>query len=106
MPKKELTNSDIAELLAREAESAKHPLQRAFRRASRSAFLWSEEAAELVRRNQPLTTLEGVGPFLEKLLRKWVADPPLVPKADPLREHFFTWTKAQTRIVRTSVWTS
>lgn len=39
----ELTNADLAELLAREAEKASPPLSRAFRRASRHAFLWPEE---------------------------------------------------------------
>jgi hypothetical protein len=34
-----LKNSEITELLAREAEHAKQPLQRALRRASRRAFL-------------------------------------------------------------------
>jgi len=44
-----LTNLEIAELLAREAESAKQPVQRALRRASRRAFLWPEEAADIYR---------------------------------------------------------
>ncbi|HLY92778.1 MAG TPA: hypothetical protein VKQ89_05940 [Candidatus Angelobacter sp.] len=43
-----LTNSEIAELLAVAAESAKMPLQKALRRASRKAFLWPEEAAQVV----------------------------------------------------------
>ncbi len=38
-------NSEIAELLARAAEHAKQPLQRALRRAARRSFLWPEERA-------------------------------------------------------------
>jgi hypothetical protein len=35
-----LTNVDLAELLAREAEQQEGIRQRAFRRAARAAFLW------------------------------------------------------------------
>jgi histidinol phosphatase-like PHP family hydrolase len=95
MRSRNLTNSDIAELLAREAESASYPLQRALRRAGRSAFLWHESAVELVRLDKPLTELHGVGPFLEKTIRDWVRKAPEVPKRDPLRKNFLSWTEAQ-----------
>ena len=49
-----LTNSDIAELLAVAAESAKQPLQKALRRASRKAFLWPEEAAQIIQQDRSL----------------------------------------------------
>jgi hypothetical protein len=42
-----LRNSEIAELLALEAEASKQPLQRALRRASRRPFLWDEEVSSL-----------------------------------------------------------
>ena len=45
----DLTNAEIAELLALEAESSRPPAQRALRRASRRAFLWDEEAITLIR---------------------------------------------------------
>src|SRR5579872_2405549 len=47
VPEGFLSNPAIAELLAVAAESAKMPLQKARRRASRKAFLWEEEAALL-----------------------------------------------------------
>jgi hypothetical protein len=47
-----LKNSHIAELLAREAESASHFVQKAFRRAARMAFIWPEEAAALLTHNR------------------------------------------------------
>jgi hypothetical protein len=37
------SNSNIAELLALAAETAKMPLQKALRRASSKAFMWEEE---------------------------------------------------------------
>lgn len=90
-----LTNADIAELLCLEAENAKHPVQRAMRQAARAAHLWPEEAATLHAKNSPLTDLPGIGPFLEKLIQKWISQPP--PKISPpdLRRNFLTWTQAQ-----------
>ena len=54
-----LTNSQIAELLATEAEELKQPLQKAFRRASRKALLWPEEASQLQQDGRSLTELAG-----------------------------------------------
>ena len=71
-----LTNASLAELLAREADKVKPPLTRAFRRASRRAFLWPEEAADLIRTGRSLTELQGIGPYLEKVIKTWLADPP------------------------------
>ena len=61
-----LPNSDLAELLAREAIHGRQPLQRALHRAARRAFLWPEEAAQLIREHRSLTELPGVGPYLSK----------------------------------------
>src|SRR3954470_22008716 len=92
---RELTNSDIAELLAIEAESANRTLQRALRRAGRAAFSWPVEAVELLRQGRALTELAGIGPFLQKLLKRWIADPPAMnPRAD-IRRNFFTWSETQ-----------
>lgn len=70
-------------LLAREAESANQPLQRALRRASRRALLCPVEAADLDRKDGDLTQLSRVGPYLGKLIlqslrkgRPW----PILPK--------------------------
>ena len=63
----ELSNAELAELLARKAESARPPLTRAFRRASRRAFLWPEEASSLQKLGRSLTELQGIGPYLEKV---------------------------------------
>jgi hypothetical protein len=57
--KQGLDNGRIAELLAIEGDSAKPPLQKAFRRASRRAFLWPEEASQLLRERRLLTELPG-----------------------------------------------
>ena len=80
-----LTNACIAELLAREAEQAREPLIKAFKRASRAAFLWPVEAEELLRQGRSLTELRGIGPFLEKCLRQWMDHPPKVPEPPQFR---------------------
>lgn len=64
-----LTNARLAELLAREAEKVKPPLTRTFRRAARRAFLWPEEAANLIHSGRSLTELQSVGPYLEKVIK-------------------------------------
>jgi hypothetical protein len=65
------SNAEIAELLSRESSKASYVLQRAYRRAARSAFLWELEARDLVAEKRPLTELAHVGPFLQKQIRQW-----------------------------------
>lgn len=82
-----LSNRSIAELLAREAETARRPLQRGFRRAARRAFLWPDEAAQLVR-DRSLTELPAIGTYLEKIIRRWIEEPPLVSSPPEIRSDF------------------
>jgi histidinol phosphatase-like PHP family hydrolase len=90
-------NSDIAELLARSAETAKQPLQRAMRGAARRAFLWPQEAEEMHRRKQSLTELSGIGPYLEKLIVGWLDDNlELEGEIPDIRRNFLTLTEAET----------
>jgi len=56
-----LSNIDIAELLAQQAERETGGLSRALRRAARSAFLWPEEVSDLVAQNRSLTELRSIG---------------------------------------------
>ena len=68
----ELSNAQLAELLAREAENTSGIRVRAFRRAARSAFLWPERATDLLARCDELTGLHGVGPFIAEQIRAWI----------------------------------
>jgi histidinol phosphatase-like PHP family hydrolase len=90
-----LTNSDFAELLATAADSAKQPLQKALRRASRKAFLWPEEAAQIVHEGRSLEELAGVGPSLNRIIGRWIQDPPDVPKPPEIRAGFLTAGRAR-----------
>ena len=100
----ELSNADLAELLAAEAKNARSPLDRAFRRASRKAFLWPEEALNLMNARRPLSELQGIGPYLDKRIRRWFADAPDVPTPPALRAGFLTFTEAQSILLRDSGW--
>jgi histidinol phosphatase-like PHP family hydrolase len=99
-----LTNSDIAELLAAEADNAKPPLNRAFKRAARAAHLWPEEAAALAADSRPLTGLPSVGPFLEKVLLKWIKKTPPKIHVSKLRQQFLTWAEARKILARNPDW--
>src|SRR5579862_8317729 len=85
-----LTNSQIAELLALAAEDAKPPVNRAYRRASRKAFLWPQEAIGLLRDGRALSELPGIGPYLEKVFGKWIEISAIVPEKTEIRRNFLT----------------
>lgn len=91
----QLRNADISELLATAAENARPSAQKAFRRAARKALLWSEEISELHASGRPLTEMPGVGPYLERVIGGWLDSPPTPLAVAEIRQHFLTWTQAQ-----------
>src|SRR5437868_14627561 len=99
-----LTNSEVAELLAIESESAFMPTKKALRAASRRALMWSEEIADLLREGRSLTELPKVGPYIEKLIMRWFANPPAVPQPPEIRRQFLTLTEAKAVLVRRPSW--
>jgi putative hydrolase len=99
-----LTNSDVAELLATEAEGARQPLQKAFRRAARKALLWPVEASQLRQDGRSLTDFPGIGPYLEKIVSQWLNFPPSIPTAPDIRKNFLTWTEAQSILHKAPAW--
>jgi histidinol phosphatase-like PHP family hydrolase len=101
-----LSNVDIAELLAVAAESAKQPMQKALRRASRKALLWPEEAAQLVEQDRSLEELPGVGPALNKVIGRWIHDPPDVPTPPETRSGFLTVLQAKSILEARPSWLS
>jgi histidinol phosphatase-like PHP family hydrolase len=91
-----LSNADLAELLAREAEPAEGIRQRALKRAARSAFLWPERAADLLAQKRDLTELRGVGPFISGHLQSWLENPgQLAEKPPPIRRGFLALADAR-----------
>lgn len=101
---KSLSNSDIAELLAVESESAKMPAKKALRTASRRAFMWPEEAADLLKHGRSLTELQSVGPYIAKLIRGWIENPPEIHSPPHIREQFLTVTEASAALSGKPEW--
>ena len=100
-----LSNTDIAELLAKQAEAETGILSRAFRRAARSAFLWPENATDLAAQNRSLTELRGIGPFIEKQIRQWLdKPPPLSTKIPAIRQDFISLAEAKQLLARKLAW--
>ena len=99
-----LSNRQIAELLARAAEGAKQPLQKALRRASRKALLWPEEVSTFLTEQRSLEELPGVGPSLSRIIRQWIDDPPSVPQPPEIRRHFLTPAQAHVILANRPEW--
>ena len=100
-----LTNSEIAELLAREAEKESGILTRAYRRAARSAFLWPEQVADLIRQNRPLTELRSIGPFITKRILRWMDHPPKQkPRPPAIRRDFLALADARALLSKNPRW--
>jgi DNA polymerase (family 10) len=100
-----LSNTDIAELLAKEAERETGILSRAFRRAARSAFLWPENVTDLAAQNRSLTELRGIGPFIETQIRRWLdKPPPLSTKIPAIRRDFISLAEAKQLLARKPAW--
>jgi len=98
------SNAEIAELLSREASEASYVLQRAYRRAARSAFLWEVEARNLVAEKRPLTELAHVGPFLQKQIRQWIRRKQHPPPPPLIRKEFFTLAESRLRLANAPSW--
>jgi histidinol phosphatase-like PHP family hydrolase len=56
-----LSNGQIAELLALEADKVQGQVRLAFRRAARLSYIWPVEVGDLIKRGESLTLLPGVG---------------------------------------------
>jgi histidinol phosphatase-like PHP family hydrolase len=98
------SNAEIAELLSRQATEASYVLQRAYRRAAQSAFLWEVEARDLVAQKRRLTELARVGPFLEKQIGQWIRRKEHPPRPPPLRKEFLTLSESRLRLAKTVSW--
>lgn len=89
-----LGNHQLSELLANEAPRQQGNAQKALRRASRKALAWHAEASTLAEEGG-LRSLDGVGPYVERILLAWLEQEPPVPEPPPIREHFLTYTQVR-----------
>ena len=90
-----LTNEQIAELLALAADEHEENKEKAARRASRKAYGWPEEAAQIVADGRSLKSLPAVGPWVARLIQDWLENPPEIPEAPPLRADFMSLASAK-----------
>lgn len=102
-----LSNIDIAEMLAQQAERETGILSRAFRRAARSAFLWPEEVSDLVAKERSLTELRSIGPFISEQIQRWIDNPPRRAKTVPaIRRDFISLAEARRLLAKHPTWRS
>src|SRR5947208_16151736 len=100
-----LTNADLADLLADEAEEQSGTLSRAYRRAARSAFLWPETVAGMIRRGESLLELHGVGPFIARKLTEWIERPQTRrPSRSAIRHDVLTVADARALFAAKPAW--
>ena len=90
-----LTNEQIAELLAHLSDEHEGNKQRAARRASRKAYGWHEEAADIVEQGRSLKELPAVGPWVGRQIETWLEAPPEIPEPPPLRADFMSLASAR-----------
>ncbi|MGH2749980.1 MAG: PHP domain-containing protein [Actinomycetota bacterium] len=99
-----LTNLQIADLLARSADRAESYRQRAYRKASRAALAWTEEAHSLVADGRSLTELFGVGDKLARRIEGWIDDPPEAGEPPESRTGFSTRSVSSAIVVGHPEW--
>jgi histidinol phosphatase-like PHP family hydrolase len=101
-----LSNTNIAELLAEQAERETGVLSRAFRRAARSAFLWPKEVSDLIGENRTLTELRGIGRFIEKQIQQWIEQPRRPKTVAAIRRDFLSFAEARRILTARPAWTN
>jgi putative hydrolase len=99
-----LNNADIAELLALEAGKVEGQLRIALKRAARLSFIWPAETTELLAKREPLTSLPGVGPYIEKRIRAWIDSGTRAPPPAAVRQGFITIPEARRILARHRLW--
>jgi histidinol phosphatase-like PHP family hydrolase len=101
---RKLQNAEIAELLARAAENEEGIRERAYKKAARSAFLWPEEAREILAQGRSLLELKSVGPFIAQQLQRWLEEPPAKVTPPPLRRDFLALADARALLAKHPAW--
>jgi histidinol phosphatase-like PHP family hydrolase len=100
-----VSNRQLAELLALEGEKAEGYVRKAFFRAAHAAFLWPVEASAIVKENRSLTELPSIGPFLAKILLKWIESPPAeMPTPPEVRRNFLSLAEGNQVLDRNGRW--
>lgn len=95
-------NRSLAELCSQAAARSEGHLARAFRRAARAALLWPIEARDLLEEGRSLQELPAIGPYLGRVLRTWIEEPPERETLPVKRTGFLSLTQARRVLARSS----
>ena len=90
-----LSNSDVAELLARSGDEAEGHRRKAYQRAAGFALTWPEEVSDVLEREGSLTGLHGIGESLSRRISGWFENPPGDLEPPPARRGFSTFACAR-----------
>lgn len=60
----------------------------------------------MVQEDRPLTDLPGIGPSLNKIIRRWIEDTPDIPTPPEIRAHFLTLTAARAALTKQLAWSA
>ena len=100
-----MTNADLAELLRRAAQDEQPDhRRRALDRAGRAALFWPDEVSALVGRDEDLTSLRAVGPWVASRIRQWLDDGVEPPEPEEIRRDFLTLARARVVLAESSGW--
>jgi histidinol phosphatase-like PHP family hydrolase len=66
--------------------------------------MWPEEAADIHRQGRSLTELAKVGPYIERVIARWLDEPPEIPEPPEIRRNFLTITEAQAALRKKLSW--
>jgi histidinol phosphatase-like PHP family hydrolase len=99
-----LHNGEVAELLLQAAAEQEGHRKLALERASKEAWRWSEEAADVASSGQPLTDLRSVGPWVAEQIEGWLLEPPPVPEPDPTRRGYLTFAQVTATLTTDPIW--
>ena len=101
-----LHNGDIAELLLQAAGQHDGHRRLALERASKEAWRWPEQAADVAASGRALTTLRSVGPWVAEQIEGWIEEPPPVPEPDPTHRNFLTFAQVVAVVAADPTWLS
>lgn len=99
-----LHNGDIAELLLQAAADQEGHRKLALERASKEAWRWAEEAADVAASGRALTTLRSVGPWVAEQIQRWLEERPPVPEPDPTHRNFLTFAQVAAVLATDATW--
>src|SRR5437868_12620101 len=99
-----LRNDEIGTLLLAASLEEDGHRRRALDRAAKFAWIWPEEAAEVVRSDRSLTELQNVGPWVAAKITDWFESRPLVPEPDETRRGFLTYAQIRGALARDPSW--